>query len=195
MAVNVFDRPVSRIFLFTMAMITTGLLLVGCSGDGGEDASSSASDSSPGASQEQQAEPGQMPQRAPQTLSASDVNDEELRTAASIALSVQMSTRQDRIKMQKEMKEKYGNPQQMDSTQKAKARTEMRRRQMEMQKKQMKIMQQQAEEEGMEPKRFRAIMRSAQQDSTLRTRLQQTMKEQMKQRQPQGMQGPGQQNP
>ena len=188
MASSVFNRPASRAFLFTMAMVMTGLLLVGCSGDGEEGSSS------PETSQEQQTESGQIPQRAPQTLSASDVNDEELQTAASIALSVQMSTRQDRIKMQKEMKEKYGNPQQMDSTQKAEAQKEMRRRQLEMQKKQMKIMQQQAEAEGMEPKRFRAIMRSAQQDSTLRTRLQQTMKEQMKAQQPQGMQGPSQQN-
>jgi len=190
MAVNVFKRPASRSLLFTMAMVVAGLVLVGCSGDGEEGSSSSAEPA-----QEQQAESGQLPQNAPQTLSASDVDDEELQTAARIALSVQRGTRQDRIKMQKELKQKYGNPQQMDSTQKAEAQKEIRRRQLEMQKKQMKIMQKQAEEEGMEPKRFRAIMRSAQQDSTLRTRLQQTMKQQMKQQQPQGLQGPGQQNP
>lgn len=138
---------------------------------------------------------GQVPQPdSTQFLSSADVSDEEVQTAARIAVSVQMATQQDRMRMQKEMQQKYGNPQQMDSTQKARARKEMRRRQMKMQKKQMKIMQQQAEEEGMSPQKFQRLMRSAQQDSTLRKRLQTAMKMQMKKQQSQRNQNPNQQN-
>lgn len=170
-----------------MAMVTAGLLVAGCSGN--DDEADSAS--SPEASQEQQADPGQMPQSAPQPLSSSDIDDEQLQTAARIAVSVQMSTRQDRMQMQKEMRKKYGNPQQMDSTEKARAQKEMRRRQMEMQKKQMKIIREEAQNVGMDPQTFRQIMRSARQDSTLQKRLQAAMKTQMKEKM---RQGAGQQN-
>lgn len=140
---------------------------------------------------------GQMPQ--PDTsnlLSSSDVSEEQIQKVARIVVAIRTSTQSDRMKMQKEMKEKYGNPQQMDSTQKAMARKEMRRRQMKMRKKQMKIMRQQAEEEGMEPKMFQQIMQSTRQDSTLEQRIQMAMKKQMKmQQQQQGqMQNPNQQN-
>jgi hypothetical protein len=96
--------------------------------------------------------------------------------------------------MRKQMKQKYGNPQQMDSTQKAQARKEMRRQQMQMRKKQMQMMQAEAEKEGMSPKMFRQIMRSAQQDSTLKKDIQAAMKAQMKKRQSQMNQGPPNQN-
>jgi hypothetical protein len=102
--------------------------------------------------------------------------------------------RAQQMKMRKQMKQKYGNPQQMDSTQKAKARKEMRRQQMQMRKKQMQMMQQEAEKEGMSPQMFRRIMRSAQQDSTLKKEIQAAMKAQMKKRQSQMNPGPPNQN-
>jgi len=87
------------------------------------------------------------------------------------------------------MKKKYGNPQEMDSTQKANAKREMRKQQMKMRKQQMKMMQQEAQKEDMDPAMFRRIMRSAQKDSTLQKQLQQAMQSQMKQqRPPQGQQ-------
>lgn len=132
---------------------------------------------------------GQMPQPgSAQTLSSSDVSDEEVQKVASIMMSVRSSTRQDRMKMMKEMKQKYGNPQQMDSTQKAKMRRDVRKRRMAMQKKTMKIMQQEAKKENMDAKRVQTILRSAQQDSTLGKRLKQAMQSQMKQQG--GMGGP-----
>lgn len=125
---------------------------------------------------------GQMPQQGQaETLSSSDVSDEEVKKVASIMMSVQMATRQDRMKMQKDMKQKYGNPQEMDSTQKAQARKEMRKRQMAMRKKSMKIMQKEAQNEDMDPQRVQTILRSAQQDSELGKRLKQAMQAQMKQ--------------
>lgn len=134
---------------------------------------------------------GQIPQRdTTKLLSSADVSDEQVQKAARIAVSVQMATRQDRMRIRKEMKKKYGNPQQMDSTQKARARKEMRRRQLKMRKKQMKIIQREAKKEGMTSQTFRTLMRSAQQDSTLQKRLQTAMKAQMKQQQPQGNQNP-----
>ena len=137
--------------------------------------------------------------RSPQVLSSSDVSQQQVQKAARIAMSVQMGTRADRMKMRKEMQEKYGDPQQMDSTQKAKAQKEIRRRQMEMQKKQMKILQEEAKKEGMDPQTFQQIMRSAQQDSTLQNRLQTAMKTQMQKQMKEQMQermqqGAGQQN-
>ena len=132
---------------------------------------------------------------SPQALSSSDVSEEQVQKAARIAMSVQMGTRADRMKMRKEMQEKYGDPQQMDSTEKAEAQKEMRRRQMEMQKKQMKIVQEETEKEGMDPQTFQQIMRSAQQDSTLQNRLRTAMKAQMqKQMKEQMQQGAGQKN-
>jgi len=134
---------------------------------------------------------GQMPQPGQsQTLSSSDVNDEEVQKVARIMMSVRMATRQDRMQMQKEMKQKYGNPQEMDSTQKAQARREMRKRQMAMRKKSMKIMQKEAQNEDIDPQRVQTILRSAQQDSALGKRLKQAMQQQMKQQR--GMPGGGQ---
>ena len=180
-------RVLSRI-LIGGAVLVAPLGLAGCSGDDTESASSSSSQQST-QSPQQQDQPGQMP-GASQMLSSSDVSDEQIQTAARVAMSVQMGMREDQMQMRKEMKEKYGNPQQMDSTQKQKARKEMRRRQMEMRKKQMSLMQEEAENEGMDPQTFRQIMRSAQQDSTLQRRLQEAMRAQMKKQKPQMNQSP-----
>jgi len=134
----------------------------------------------------------QMPQQdTTETLSASDVSQEQIETAARIATTIQSSMRAQQMRMRKQMKQKYGNPQEMDSTQKAKARKEMQRQQMQMRKKQMKMMQQEAEKEGMSTQMFRRIMRSAQQDSTLKKEIQAAMKAQMKKQRPQmNQQGP-----
>lgn len=135
---------------------------------------------------------GQMPQQdTTKTLSASDVSQEQIETAARIATTIQSSMRAQQMRMRKKMKQKYGNPQEMDSTQKAKARKEMRRQQMRMRKQQMKMMQQEAQKEGMSTKMFRRIMRSAQQDSVLKKKIQAAMKAQMKKKRPQmNQQGP-----
>jgi len=187
-------RVLSRI-LIGGAVLVAPLGLAGCSGDDTESTSSSTSQQPTQSPQQQersqqQGQTGQIPEPGrPQTLSSSDVSEEQLQTAARVAMSVRMGMREDQMQMRKEMKEKYGNPQQMDSTQKQKARKEMRRRQMEMRKKQMSLMQEEAKNEGIDPKTFRQIMRSAQQDSTLQRRLQNAMKAQMKKQQPQ-MQSP-----
>jgi flagellar biosynthesis GTPase FlhF len=176
-----------------VVLVSATLLLPGCSQNSEESASSSASQPSqqraPQA-QGQQGAPSPMPS-SPQRSSA-DVTEEQVQTAARILMSVQAAARQDQMQTQREMQEKYGNPQQMDSTEMAAAREEMQRRQQEMRKKQMKMMQQEAEAEGMAPQRFQTIMRSAQQDSTLRTRLRQAMKAQVQNQAPQA--GPMQQN-
>lgn len=168
--------------------MAVGLVLAGCSGNS-EDAGAQESTSQ---SQQQ----GESPQMARpdslQLLSSSEVSEEQIQKAARIAVAVQMSTRQDRMKLQKEMKRKYGNPQEMDSTEMVKARKEMRRRQMKMRKKQMQRLQKEAKEEGMSPQMFQRIMRSAQQDSTLQQRIQKAMKAQMKKQQPQMNQNPNQ---
>lgn len=190
-------RIAGRTLLFGGAVLAAALLVAGCSGDADESGSSDAQQ--PSQSQQQQA-PGQMTQPgSPQALSSSDVSEEQVQKAARIAMSVQMGTRADRMKMRKEMQEKYGDPQQMDSTQKAEAQKEMRRRQMEMQKKQMKIVQEETEKEGMDPQTFQQIMRSAQKDSTLQNRLRTAMKAQMQKQMKEQMQermqqGAGQQN-
>jgi len=185
-------RVLSRILIGCAALVVP-LVLAGCSGDDTE--SSTSQQQSTQSPQEQgrsqQGQTGQMPEPgASQMLSSSDVSDEQLQTAARIAMSVQMGMQEDRAQMRKDMKQKYGNPQQMDSTQKRKAQKEMRRRQLEMRKKQMSLMQEEAENEDMDPKTFRQIMRSAQQDSTLQRRLQKAMKAQMKKQQPQMNQSP-----
>jgi hypothetical protein len=134
---------------------------------------------------------GQMPQQPDTTtLSASDVSQEQIEKAARIAATIQSSMRAQQMKMRKDIKKKYGDPRKMDSTQKAKAKREMRRRQMKMRKKQMKMMQQQAKKEDMSPKMFRRIMRSAQQDSALKKKVQAAMKAQMKKKQSQMKQNP-----
>jgi len=137
----------------------------------------------------------QMPQQPDTTtLSASEVSDEQVQTAARIATTIQSAMRAQQMKMRKQMKQKYGNPQEMDSTQKAQARKEMKRQQMQMRKKQMQMMQEEAEKEGMSADTFRQIMRSAQQDSTLKKEIQAAMKAQMKKQRPQMNQGPPNQN-
>jgi hypothetical protein len=138
---------------------------------------------------------GQMPQQPDTTtLSASEVSQEQIDKAARIAAAVQSSMRAQQMKMRKQMKEKYGNPQEMDSTQKANARREMKRQQMRMRKQQMKMMQQESQKENMDPQMFRRIMRSAQQDSTLKKQIQQAMKAEMKKQQSQMQQNPNSQN-
>ena len=123
---------------------------------------------------------GQMPQGNQKTLSSEDVSDEELQKAARIAMKAQKSTRKDRMKMRKDMKKKYGNPQEMDSTQKAKARREMRKKQVAMQKKMRKVMQKEAKKEDMNPKRVNMILRSTRQDAELKKRFKKAMQSVMK---------------
>ena len=126
-------------------------------------------------------------------LSASDVSQEEIQKTARIAAAVQGPMRKVRMKLRRDMKNKYGNPQQMDSTQKANAKREIRRRQMKMRKKQMKLIQQESQKEGMKPQRFRKILQSARQDTTLQQKLQKAMKAEMKKQQSMGQQNPNNQ--
>ena len=138
---------------------------------------------------------GQMPQQGDtEMLSSSDVTDEQVQKVARIAVAAQMSTQEERMQMRKDMKEKYGNPQEMDSTEKANARREMRKKQMAMRKKQKKVMQKEAQEEGMDPAMVQKILRSSQQDKKLQKRLRKAMKAQMKKQKSQmgGGQGGGQ---
>jgi hypothetical protein len=176
MTLDFLTRTAYRILLGGAVLVATPFL-AGCSGN--DTQSDSSTTQQPSQSSQQQGQPGQMPGSG-QTLSSSDVNESQVQTAAQIASSIQMGTRADRMKMRKDMKEKYGNPQQMDSTQKAQARKEMRRRQMKMRK--------EAKKAGMDPQMFRQIMRSAQQDSTLQKRLQTAMKAQMQKRMKQQLQ-------
>ena len=134
---------------------------------------------------------GQLPQGNQKTVSSSDVSDEEVQKVARIAVTAQMSTRQERMKLRKEMRNKYGNPQEMDSTQKAQARREVRKRQMAMRKKTMKVMQKEANKEGMDPQRVQTILRSARQDSTLGNRLRTAMKAEAKKQRPSPQGGGG----
>lgn len=193
--------PPSAVFVFfhhppkTMSLLTrlarpglllgvtavAAALLLGCAENGETPAPQQPQ---PGTTQTQ-GQPGQMKPGGAQLLSPSEISDEQLQKAARIAVAVQQGTRQERMQFQKEMREKYGNPQQLDSAQKAKARKEIQRRQMKMQKKQMKLIREEAKEVGMDPKRFLTIMRSVQKDSTLQKRLQAAMKAQMKKQAPQ----------
>jgi hypothetical protein len=137
---------------------------------------------------------GQMPRSdTTNMLSASDVSQEEIQTAAQIAVAVQGPMRKDRMKLRRDMKKKYGNPQEMDSTQKAKAKREMRSRQMKMRKKQMRLIQKEAKKADMDPQRFQKIMRSARKDSSLQKQIQVAMKAQMKEKQSMGQQNPNNQ--
>ncbi len=122
---------------------------------------------------------GQMPQGNQKTLSSEDVSDEELQTAARIAVKAQMSTQKERMQMRKDMKKKYGNPQEMDSTEKAKMRRDVRKKRMSMQKKMMKVMQKEAKKEDMDPKRVNLILQSTRQDSELNKRFKKAMKSAM----------------
>jgi hypothetical protein len=171
-------RFVSRSLSLVGALLVAVFLLGGCSGESEE----SASDSQSQSQSTQQDPSGSAPGSPPPTVSSADVSAEQLQQVARIAASVQMGTMQDRMKMRKDMQSKYGNPQQMDSTQKAKARRDMRQRQMKIRKKQMQIMQREAKKEGIDPQTFRSIMRSARQDTTLRNRLRKEMKAQMRQK-------------
>lgn len=133
---------------------------------------------------------GQMPQQQKgKTLSSSDVSDEEINKIAKVAVSTQMATRKDRMQMRKDMKKKYGNPQQMDSTEKKKARREIRKKQMAMQKKTQKIMKKEAKKQDIKPKMVQQVLQSARQDTTLKQRLQTAMKKEAKAQRPGGMKG------
>jgi hypothetical protein len=94
------------------------------------------------------------------TLSSEDVSDQEIQSAAEIIVAMQFQRQQ----MRKQMMQKYGNPQEMDSTQRRKAR-------MEIMKKRQALMQKKTKEEGLSAQRLQQIMKSARQDSTLRTRV------------------------
>jgi len=123
----------------------------------------------------------QMPQQGQnKTLSSSDVSDEEVQKVARVLITARQSTRQMQMQKRREIKKKYGNPKEMDSTKKAQAKREMMQHQRKVRKKQMKAMQNEAEKENMNPKRVRRIMMSAQQDSTLQQRLRKAMKSEMK---------------
>lgn len=183
---NALRSAVTRAGLACGVVLTAGLLLAGCSGE--TDTPNQQSSTS------QQGGTEQMPPSGGPSLSAADVSEEQVQTAARIAASVQMGLREDRMALRKDIREKYGDPAEMDSAQKVQARQEIRRRQGEMRKKQMKIIQQEAQNEGMDPNTFQQIMRSARQDSTLQRRLQTAMKEQMKQRMQEQMQNRMQQD-
>jgi len=135
----------------------------------------------------------QMPQGGgPQPLSSSEVSDAQIQKAATIMMDLRTEGQKMRMQLKQKMKQKYGNPQEMDSTKKAQMRKEMMQEQRKMRKQQMKMMQKKANQEGMEPQMFKRIMTSAQKDSTLKKRLTSAMKAQAKQRQSQ-MGGSGQQ--
>jgi hypothetical protein len=111
-----------------------------------------------------------------ETLSSEDVSEEEVDAAAEIIVAMQMQRQQ----MRTDMREKYGNPQEMDSTQRREARTEI------MQKRQA-LMEKKTEEEDLSADRLGLIMKSARKDSTLRKRVRTAVQEKRKAR----MGGPG----
>lgn len=99
-------------------------------------------------------------------ISSEDVADEEIDAAAEIIVAMQMQ----RQEMRTQMREEYGNAQEMDSTQRRNARQElMRERQALMQRK--------AEEEGLSAQRLGRLMQSARRDSTLRARIRTAVQE------------------
>lgn len=126
----------------------------------------------------------------PKMLSSSDVSDQELNKVAKIAVKTQMATRKERRKLRRDMKKKYGNPQDMDSTEKVKARKEIRKKQMAMRKKTMKMLQKEAKKEGMKASKVQRVLQSAQKDSTLKKRLETAMRKEAKSRRPK-MKGSG----
>ncbi len=129
---------------------------------------------------------GQMPQQGnANALSSEDVSDKQLQKAARIAVKAQMSTRQMQMKKRREMKQKYSNPQDMDSTKKAQAKREMMKHQRKVQKKRRMVMQREAKKENMDPKMVQRILMSTRQDSTLEQRFKKAVKTEMKERQPQ----------
>jgi len=99
-------------------------------------------------------------------LSSEDVSEKEVGAAAEVIVTMQMH----RQEMQMKMRQKYGNPQEMDSTQ----RREARRRIM---KERQTLMQEKTQEENLSAERLGLIMKSARQDSTLRKRLKTTVQE------------------
>ena len=59
----------------------------------------------------------QMPQQGQnKTLSSSDVSDEEVQKVARVLITARQSTRQMQMQKRREIKKKYGNPKEMDST-------------------------------------------------------------------------------
>ena len=99
-------------------------------------------------------------------ISSDDVSDAEIAAAAEIIVALQMQ----RQEMRTQMRETYGNPQEMDSTQRRQARQEL------MQKRQA-LMQQKTEEEDLSAQRLGRLMQSARQDSTLRARIRTAVQE------------------
>lgn len=93
-------------------------------------------------------------------MSPDEVSEAEIDAAAEIIVAMQMQ----RQELRTQMREEYGNPQEMDSTQRRSARQElMRRRQA--------LMQEKTEEEDLSARRLGRLMQSARQDSTLRARI------------------------
>lgn len=103
---------------------------------------------------------------AAETLSSDDVSEQEIDAAAEIIVAMQMQ----RQKMRTQMREKYGNPQEMDSTQRRQAR-------MEVMQKREALMKKKTEEEDLSTDRLGLIMKSARQDSTLRKRVRTAVQE------------------
>jgi len=124
---------------------------------------------------------------APDRLASEDVPDEEIEAAAEIVVTMQMQQR----RMRQEMRQQYGNPQAMDSTQRRQARREI------MQEREA-LMQQKTEEEGLSPQRLNLIMNSARRDSTLRGRMKtavQELRQEKMRQQPRMPRGPGRTTP
>lgn len=111
-----------------------------------------------------------------ETLTSDEVSDQEIDAAAEIIVAMQMQ----RQEMRREMRKEYGNPQEMDSTQRREARSEI------MQKRQA-LMQEKTEEEDLSAQRLGLIMKSARQDSTLRERVRTAVQKKRQER----MGGPG----
>jgi hypothetical protein len=104
-------------------------------------------------------------------ISSEDISDEEIDAAAEIIVAMQMQ----RQELRTQMREEYGNAQEMDSTQRRTARQElMRERQALMQRK--------AEEEDLSAQRLGRLMQSARRDSTLRTRIRTAVQEKRQER-------------
>ena len=103
---------------------------------------------------------------APDSLASEDVPDAEIEAAAEIVVAMQMQQQ----RMRQEMRQQYGNPQEMDSTQRRQARMEIRQER-------QALMQQKTEEESLSPQRLNLIMNSARRDSTLRARMKTAVQE------------------
>lgn len=102
---------------------------------------------------------------ASSSLSSDDVSDREVNAAAHIIVTMQIH----RQEMRRRMMERYGNPQEMDSTQRREARRRIR-------EKRQDLFQQTAQEQDLSPQRLTRIMKAARTDSALQTRMQRAVR-------------------